>query len=321
MAGRLDEAAELLDGAIDAARLSGHPPALAWALFCRAFVALPAGDLKTTIAAAQESLELADEANQAVIAARAASVLTVGLLDAGRPDQAAAVLDRSLGAERFATIPGVWRAYLLEQMTRCWLALGRREEARAAAADAQASAAAVGLRSAQAMAARARAAVSLADGDVAPAARQALAAARLADEVSLPVEAALARTVAGRALAEIGDKDRAVTQLQLAAAALESCGALRHRDAAQRALRQLGQHIHRRTRAGDAERGVDALTGREREIAALIVDRKTNAEIARELFLSKKTVETHIRNMFGKLGASSRVEIARAMEAADSSVR
>jgi hypothetical protein len=39
-------------------------------------------------------------------------------------------------------------------------------------------------------------------------------------------------------------------------------------------------------------------------------------EIARELFLSKKTVETHIRNMFRKLHASSRVDIARAMEAA-----
>ena len=61
---------------------------------------------------------------------------------------------------------------------------------------------------------------------------------------------------------------------------------------------------------------MSALTGRELEIAELIVDRKTNTEIARELFLSKKTVETHIRNMFRKLDASSRVDIARAMEAA-----
>jgi DNA-binding NarL/FixJ family response regulator len=42
-----------------------------------------------------------------------------------------------------------------------------------------------------------------------------------------------------------------------------------------------------------------------------------HAEIARELFLSKKTVETHIRNMFRKLDANSRVDIARAMEAAE----
>jgi len=47
------------------------------------------------------------------------------------------------------------------------------------------------------------------------------------------------------------------------------------------------------------------------------VDRKTNGEIASELFLSPKTVETHIRNMFRKLDASSRVEIARTVEKAD----
>ena len=148
MLGRLADAAELLDAAIEAARLSGHPPALAWALFCRAFVAVPAGDLKTAIAAAQESFELATEANQAVIAARAASILAVALLDAGESDRAAAVLAGPLGEQQFGAIPAVWRAYLLELMTRCWLALGRRDEAAAAAAGAHASAAAVGLRSA-----------------------------------------------------------------------------------------------------------------------------------------------------------------------------
>jgi DNA-binding CsgD family transcriptional regulator len=316
MVGRFTDAATLLDAAIEAARLSDHPPALAWALFCRAFVAVPAGDLKAAIAAGQESLQLATEANQAVIAARAASILAVALLDAGESDRAAAVLAGPLGDEQFASIPGVWRAYLLELMTRCWLTLGRREEAEAAAAGAQLSADEVGLRSAKAMACRATAAVALAAGDAATAAQQALLAADLADDVGMPVEAALARTIAGRALAELGDKDRAVSELELAAADLDRCGAVRYRDAAQRALRQLGQHIHRRTRPGDSHSGVSALTGREREIAELIVDRKTNAEIARELFLSKKTVETHIRNMFRKLDASSRVDIARAMEAA-----
>lgn len=49
-------------------------------------------------------------------------------------------------------------------------------------------------------------------------------------------------------------------------------------------------------------------------MARLLVDRKTNREIAGELFVSLKTVEAHVRNLFRKLGVSSRVEVARLVE-------
>ena len=52
-------------------------------------------------------------------------------------------------------------------------------------------------------------------------------------------------------------------------------------------------------------------------MARLVVDRKTNPQIAAELFLSPKTVETHIRNIFQKLSVSSRIEVARVVERAD----
>ena len=122
---------------------------------------------------------------------------------------------------------------------------------------------------------------------------------------------------AARALALDGDVDAAAVQLEQACATFDACGAEPHRNAAEQQLRQLGRTIHRRTRAGAPDgQGVASLTGREFEVARLVVDRRTNQQIADELFLSLKTVETHMRNMFRKLDVSSRVELARAVESA-----
>jgi DNA-binding CsgD family transcriptional regulator len=51
-------------------------------------------------------------------------------------------------------------------------------------------------------------------------------------------------------------------------------------------------------------------------VARLVVDRRTNPEIAATLFLSIKTVETHLRNIFRKLDVESRADVARALESA-----
>ena len=155
-------------------------------------------------------------------------------------------------------------------------------------------------------------------GDAARAAGQALASAAAADEAGAPVEAALSRTLAGLALAQTGERDRAVTELRRAARGFEECGALRYRDQAERELRKLGHRIHRRTRPGTADgTGLESLTERELQLARLVADRKTNPQIAAELFLSQKTVETHLRNIFRKIGVASRVELARAVERAE----
>ena len=52
------------------------------------------------------------------------------------------------------------------------------------------------------------------------------------------------------------------------------------------------------------------LTEREREVAALIARGKSNREIAENLVVGVRTVETHISNIFSKLGCSSRAQIA-----------
>ncbi|MDA0163433.1 helix-turn-helix transcriptional regulator, partial [Solirubrobacter ginsenosidimutans] len=141
-------------------------------------------------------------------------------------------------------------------------------------------------------------------------------------EVGAPVEAALSRALAGRALAAAGEAERAAAELERAAEEFERCEALGHRDACERELRRLGRRTrYRRTRAAGDGSLIGSLTERELQIARLVVDRRTNAEIAAELYLSTKTVETHLRNLFHKLGVSSRVDVARAVERADQLAR
>ena len=48
---------------------------------------------------------------------------------------------------------------------------------------------------------------------------------------------------------------------------------------------------------------------REREVAALMAQGQTNGEIAQALVVTKRTVETHIRNILDKLGFSSRTQV------------
>lgn len=54
----------------------------------------------------------------------------------------------------------------------------------------------------------------------------------------------------------------------------------------------------------------NGLTRRERDVALLIAHGRTNREIAEDLYIGERTVETHVSNILGKLGFSSRVQIA-----------
>lgn len=58
----------------------------------------------------------------------------------------------------------------------------------------------------------------------------------------------------------------------------------------------------------DDRRAADELTAREREVVDLLVQGRTNKDIAQTMFLSVRTVEAHLRSVYEKLGVRSRTE-------------
>ena len=302
--GRLPDAVALLDEAVEIARSTGRSSMLGWMLLARSTAATAAGDTEMALDAAQESVDAM--AGPGLSAAWAALAHADALLAVGDAERAVQVLTA------VAVLPVPLRCRAFEVLTGCAIARDRLADAeRAAAACAQVS----DLGSARAVAARAGAVVALHQGDAPRAVELALAAA--AGFAATPLDGAQARMVASRALATAGRLEHAAEEAERAAATFDHCGAPARRAAAERELRRLGhRRVHRRSRPGTGDAGVAALTERELQVARMIIDRRTNAEIAAALFLSPKTVESHIRNLFHKLSVSSRVEVARAVERA-----
>jgi DNA-binding NarL/FixJ family response regulator len=69
--------------------------------------------------------------------------------------------------------------------------------------------------------------------------------------------------------------------------------------------------VQRRLGMGGAEvSGPEALTPREREVAALLGEGLTNAGLAERLYISPRTAAVHVSNILAKLGMASRTEVA-----------
>jgi DNA-binding CsgD family transcriptional regulator len=78
-------------------------------------------------------------------------------------------------------------------------------------------------------------------------------------------------------------------------------------------LRTLGVQLGATGRRGRPAAGWEALTDAELRVVQLVAARLSNAEIAEQLFVSRRTVETHVSHVLGKLGVTSRRELVIAV--------
>ncbi|HYI99994.1 MAG TPA: AAA family ATPase [Thermoleophilaceae bacterium] len=316
--GRMAEAVELCETAIEVARLSANPHYLFWALFESAWALYYSGDLDGAIAAGEESARVGERMVGGTMPSSGGGpgwVLGVARFEAGEHERGYEIMRASCGDDLRGKIP-VERCFDWEIFVLAELELGTKELADEYAKRSEENAARLGLKLPEAISTRTRAAVLLAVDEPAAAAAKAEQSVTAATAIGARLQAGFSRTLMGRALLTAGDRPGAIEALRAAEADLDACGCVRERDAVRRDLRKLGARAEPRGPATPEDSGLASLTKRELEIANLVTDRKTNREIAAELFLSGKTIESHLRNIFVKLGASSRVEVARTVEGA-----
>ncbi len=122
------------------------------------------------------------------------------------------------------------------------------------------------------------------------------------------LELAHARADLGALLLESGHRMAAREPLKAALDAAHACGATVLQEKALATLTAAGARPRRPALAGR-----DSLTPRELRLAGMAAEGLTNREIAEALFITTKTVETHLRHAYDKLGISSRRELSAAL--------
>jgi len=108
-----------------------------------------------------------------------------------------------------------------------------------------------------------------------------------------------------------GDRSAARSWLERAAMEYGRCDATRDSARIRSRLRDLGVHPHHWSRQQRPVYGWDSLTETEQSVAALVAEGLSNQEVATRMFLSRHTVDFHLRHIFRKLGIASRVALTR----------
>jgi DNA-binding CsgD family transcriptional regulator/tetratricopeptide (TPR) repeat protein len=307
MLGRLQEAVTAAEDAAEAARLLGSGQQLGFALTQQCLARSWAGDDEDAVRLGAEAVDTGGGGEWwGALAryARALALVNAGDLEQGEP----ALLDACDGFKAPRLDLGTL-IFCCETLARVAALRGRSGEAAEWADRAEQSArpdaeTTIG-------AARLARAHALVEADPMGAAAHALEAAGMFGAADLRIDTGRATMRAGTAYAAAGERGPAVKHLGAAATIFADCGARALHAKAVREQRRLGVRVS--SRAAGRGSGPYGLTRREMEVAKLIVDGHTNQQIAERLYLSPRTVETHISHIFAKLGVSSRVAIVSAL--------
>lgn len=123
---------------------------------------------------------------------------------------------------------------------------------------------------------------------------------------SHPVAQARAQLAYGEFLRRSGRRVDARTQLRTALDVFTEVGAQPWADRARQELRASGETARKRDPSTSLQ-----LTPQEQQVASLVSRGHSNADVAAQLFLSRRTVEYHLSNAYQKLGVRSRGDLVR----------
>lgn len=125
-------------------------------------------------------------------------------------------------------------------------------------------------------------------------------------------EHAKAEYLLGRALLKTGDQRAAREHLRTAADLAQRCGALALAGTSRKLLVTAGGRMRKMSACP-----LDMLTAMERRVAGLAADGASNRSIAESLFVTVRTVETHLTSVYRKLGVSRRTELGAVLHTPD----
>jgi ATP/maltotriose-dependent transcriptional regulator MalT len=308
MKGRIADAVAVAETATDAAVLTGNDQFAVWSLWTDTVVCSDAGDTSRALASAREAVTRSARLTETYFSSLSRLHLAAALLAAGDARDARVELGEfeAGSAQGLLDLRG---GHGWELLVGTQLALGDIEAAARSAETAETRARSTSLPHRTATALCARAAVLRAQDDTDAAISLAREAAALGRSVDNPLLVARARALIGAGLAA-ADLNGATAELEAAERAFWAVGALREADAAAQELRRLGRRRPRRIRTAARSSSADALSAREREVAVLVAAGKRNRDVAAALFLSEKTVESHLARIYDKLGVRSRAALA-----------